>query len=485
MTSTTATDSISDWIIIGGGPAGYVAAIRAAQLGQKVVLVDKEPHLGGTCLNVGCIPSKALLNSTEHYRFLLDQASAHGIEADNVRVNLGTMQERRRKVIETMRGGVRQLVAGRGIDILQGHASILGAGKVRVSGKDGTRDLLAHRILIATGSRPIALPFLPFDGKRVLSSTEALELEKVPSSMIVIGAGAIGLELGSVWNRLGTKVTVVEFLPRIGGNADADVSKTAERLFVRQGIHILTDTRVLEGKVTRDGVTIKAIRNGIEMLLDAECVLVAVGRRPETESSGIQTCGIALDAKGRIEVDTHFQTSVPGIHAIGDVIAGPMLAHKAEEDAVALMEHVHTGYGHVDYDLIPGVIYTDPEIASVGLTEEAARAQYPSIRVGKFNVAGNGRAIASDHAHGMVKIIADAVTDRILGVHIVAHQASELIASAVAHMQYGASSEDLARTVHAHPTLSESIKEAALAVDGRALHAVSPGLPPRVPGLPT
>jgi dihydrolipoamide dehydrogenase len=475
MTSKATNDLKTDWIIIGAGPAGYVAAIRAAQLGQRVTLVDKDPHLGGTCLNVGCIPSKALLNSTEHYRFLVDQASGHGIEADHVRVNLGTMQARRSKVIETMRGGVKQLVSSRGVEIVHGQASILGSGKVRVNQPDGPRDLAADRILIATGSRPIGLPFLPFDGKRVLSSTEALALEKVPSSMIVIGAGAIGLELGSVWSRLGTKVTVLEFLPRIGGNADADISKAAERLFVRQGMHILTETKVLEGNVTKDGVTIKAIRNGIEMLLDAECVLVAVGRRPETEGLGVESCGVALDGKGRIAVDSHFQTNVPGIYAIGDVIAGPMLAHKAEEEAVALMEQVHEGYGHVDYDLIPGVIYTDPEIASVGLTEEAAREKHASIRVGKFNVAGNGRAIASDHAHGMVKIIADASTDRILGVHIIAHQASELIASAVAHMQYGASSEDLARTVHAHPTLSESIKEAALAVDGRAIHAVSPG----------
>jgi dihydrolipoamide dehydrogenase len=463
-----------DWLVIGAGPGGYVAAIRAAQLGKSVALVDKSAHLGGTCLNVGCIPSKAMLHSTEQFRWMRDSAKAHGVEVEGLRLNLESLQKRRLSVVESMRKGVRQLVEGRKVEVVQGLACVTAPGKVEVTQDSGVRRFRAERILIATGSEPVGLPFLPFDGKQVVSSTEALEFDAVPSSLIVIGGGAIGLELGSVWQRLGSKVTVLEFLPNIAATADVDLSKAAERLFTRQGMHVLTSTRVTEGSIREGRVSLKAIRNNVEMMLDAEKVLVCVGRRPFTQGLGLEALGVKLDAKGRIEVDGHYETNLKGIHAIGDVISGPMLAHKAEEEGVAVVESVVQGHGHVDADLIPNVIYTDPELASVGLTEAQAREVHGEVKVGRFNFAANGRAVASDHAHGLVKVIAHAKTDRILGVHLLGHGASELIASAVAHMTYGASSEDLARTMHAHPTLSEAMKEAALACDGRSLHALRP-----------
>lgn len=462
-----------DLTVIGSGPGGYVAAIRAAQLGLKTALIEKDPYLGGTCLNVGCIPSKALLHSTEQLAFAQHQASAHGIRFEGVSMDLDVLQDRRKSVVEFMRGGVKQFVQGRKIEHIQGHASLTAPGKIRVFQKEEALDIHTRYTLIATGSAPVSLPFLPMDGEHIVSSTEALAFKEVPESLIVVGAGAIGLELGSVWNRLGSKVTVVEFLPRIAAGNDEDLARAAERIFKKQGLNILTDTRITEGVIAGEVVSLRAEKDGTELMLEASKVLVAVGRKAYTEDLGLDTVGIELDERGRIPTNSHFETRVSGIFAIGDVIAGPMLAHKAEEEGVAVAEYLATGHGHVAHDLIPGVIYTDPELASVGLTEAAAREQHgDDIRVGKFNVGANGRAIASDHAHGMVKIIAHAKTDRILGVHILAHQASEMIASAVAHMEYGGSAEDLARTVHAHPTISESIKEAALAVDGRAIHAL-------------
>lgn len=464
--------STFDLTVIGSGPGGYVTAIRAAQLGFKTALIEKDSYLGGTCLNVGCIPSKTLLHSTEQFAFFASHAAAHGIESDGIRMNLDTLQGRRTSVIESMRNGVKQFVEARNVEIIHGHASILEPGKIRVFQKDAPIDIASKFILIATGSKSVELPFLPFDGDKIVSSTEALTFTEVPKSLIVVGGGAIGLELGSVWNRLGTKVTLVEFLPRIATGSDADISKTAERILKKQGINILTNTKINEGIVTGDVVCLKAQKNDVELMLEASKVLVSVGRKPFTEGLGIETVGIERDNKGRIITDANFQTNVPGIYAIGDVIAGPMLAHKAEEEGVALAEYLCDGYGHVNYDLIPNVIYTDPEIAAVGLTEDAAIEKHGKVNVGKFNIGANGRAIASAHNQGMVKVIAHAETDRILGVHIIGTQASELIASAVAHMEYGGSAEDLARTVHAHPTISESIKEAALAVDGRAIHSL-------------
>jgi dihydrolipoamide dehydrogenase len=463
-----------DLTVIGSGPGGYVASIRAAQLGFKTALIEKDPYIGGTCLNVGCIPSKALLHSTEQFAFLSNHAARHGIEAEGVRMNLEVLQGRRKTVVESMRNGVRQLVSGRDVEIIHGHASILGPGNIRVFQKQAPIEITSKYILIATGSYPVELPFLPFDGKHVVSSTEALAFDAVPESLIVVGGGAIGLELGSVWSRLGTKVTIVEFLPRIAAGCDADISKATERILKKQGMYILTNTKITEGNVSDGMVSLKAIKEDIELMLDASKVLVAVGRQPFTEGLGVEAEGIEMDSKGRIITDAHYQTSIPGIYAIGDVIAGPMLAHKAEEEGVALVEFLKEGYGHVNYDLIPNVIYTDPEIASVGLTEEAASEKYGAVKIGKINIGGNGRAIASGHDQGMVKIIAHGETDKILGVHIIGAQASELIASAVAHMEYGGSAEDLARTVHAHPTISESIKEAALAVDNRSIHALQP-----------
>ena len=465
-----------DLTVIGSGPGGYIAAIRAAQLGFKTALIEKDSYLGGTCLNVGCIPSKALLHSTEQYAFLASDAAKHGIEAMNVHMNLDVLQGRRTSVVESMRNGVQQFVSGRKVEIIHGHASILGAEKIRVFQKEAPIDIVSKYIVIATGSAPVELPFMPFDGEHIVSSTEALEFGKVPESLVVVGGGAIGLELGSVWNRLGSKVTIVEFLPRIAAGSDPDISKAAERIFKKQGIHILTNTKITEGNTTKTGVALKALKDDVELMLDASKVLVAVGRQAFTEGLGVETAGIELDKRGRIVTDAHFQTSIPGIYAIGDVREGPMLAHKAEEEGVALVEYLKEGYGHVNYDLIPNVIYTDPEIASVGLTEEAAIEKFGTVKTGKFNIGANGRAIASDHGQGLVKIIAHSETDRLLGVHIIGHQASEMIASAVAHMEYGGSAEDLARTVHAHPTISESIKEAALAIDNRAIHALqSPG----------
>lgn len=463
----------TDLVVIGSGPGGYVAAIRASQLGLKTILVEKDTFLGGTCLNVGCIPSKALLHSTEQFSFLKNDAASHGIEAEGLQVNLRMLQDRRQSVVESMRNGVKGLVEGRKIEVLNGHGSILEKGKVRVFQKEGPIDVSCQHILIATGSVPIQLPFLPFDGERIISSTEALTLSSVPKSMVVVGGGAIGLELGSVWNRLGTEVTVVEFLPKIAAGSDDEIAKHAQRIFKKQGLNIMTSTGITEGIVAGEVVALKAKGpKDEEISLEAERVLVSVGRKPFTEGLGIETVGIELDDRGRIITNENFQTSISGIYAIGDVINGPMLAHKAEEEAVALVEYLADGYGKVHYDLIPSVIYTDPEIASVGLTEEAAKEKFGEVSVGKFNIGGNGRAIATGHQHGFVKVISRADNDRIVGIHMIGSHASEIIASAVAHMEYGGSAEDLARTVHAHPTLSESMKEAALAVDGRAIHAL-------------
>jgi dihydrolipoamide dehydrogenase len=462
-----------DLTVIGSGPGGYVAAIRGAQLGFRTALIEKDSYLGGTCLNVGCIPSKAMLHSTEQYQFMKQQAGAHGIESEGLRMNLLTLQERRKSVVETMRSGVDQLVSGNKVEVITGHATLMSTNQIRVFRKDSPLDIESRHIIIATGSQPASLPMLPFDGERVLSSTEALTLKDLPESMIVVGGGAIGLELGSVWSRLGTKVTIVEFLPEIAAGFDPDISKTALRVFKKQGMEILTSTRVIDGTVNPNGVTIKAEKDGVEMMLEAEKVLVAVGRKPFTESLGLEAAGVEVDEKGRVITNAHLQTSVPGIFAIGDVTDGPMLAHKAEEEGVAVVEYLADGYGHVNYDLVPNVIYTDPEIAGVGLTESQAKERYESVSIGKFNFAANGRAVASDHAHGLVKIIADTKTDRVVGAHIIGSKGSELIASIVAHMEYGGSSEDIARTMHAHPTMSEAIKEAALSVEQRAIHAIN------------
>ena len=456
-----------DLVVIGSGPGGYVAAIRGAQLGLKTALVEKSKTLGGTCLNVGCIPSKALLHSTEMYHFAGHGAAAHGIDLTNLSISIEQLMAKKDKTVAQLCGGIQHLMKTNKIQVFTGLGVLEGDSKVRV--QDTT--LHAKHILIATGSTSIELPFLPYDGDTVVSSTGAIAFKEVPEKLAVIGAGAIGLELGSVWARLGAEVNVIEFLPTIAPTYDKDVSKMAERLLKKQGLNFHLKTKVTGLKKSKGKHILTAERAGKEVEFEVDKVLVAVGRKPYTDRLGLETVGITTDEKGRIPVDAHFKTSADGIYAIGDVIPGPMLAHKAEEEAVACVERIAGQAGHVNYDVIPNVIYTDPEIASVGLGDAAAKEQGYETKVGKFNFAGNGRAIASDATEGFAKVIADKKTDRILGVQIIGKGASELIASAVAHMEYGGSAEDLARTVHAHPTISEAIKEAALAVDGNALHS--------------
>lgn len=460
-----------DLIIIGSGPGGYVAAIRGAQLGLKTAIIEKDNYLGGTCLNVGCIPSKALLHSTEMYHFAGHGAEAHGIDLTNLSINIEKLMAKKSKTVDQLRGGVRQLMKVNKIKVFNGLGMLAGDSKVRVKEKNDETMLTGKHIILATGSAPIELPFLKFDGETVVSSDQAIAFDKVPEKLAVVGAGAIGLELGSVWARLGSKVDVIEFLPAIAPTFDKDVSKMAERLFKKQGLNFHLKTKVTGLKKVKGTHILTAEKDGKEIEFEADKILVAVGRKPYTERLGLETAGIETDDKGRIPVDKHYKTSAHGIYAIGDVISGPMLAHKAEEEGVACVERIAGQAGHVNYDVIPNVIYTEPEIASVGMTEAAAKEAGIEYKSGKFNFGGNGRAIATDATDGFVKVVACAKTDRILGVQVIAKSGSELIASAVAHMEYGGSAEDLGRTVHAHPTLSEALKEAGLAVAGHAIHS--------------
>ena len=460
-----------DLIVIGSGPGGYVAAIRGAQLGLQTAIVEKDPNLGGTCLNVGCIPSKALLHSTEMYHFAEHSASNHGIDLTNLSINVEKLMAKKNQVVSQLRGGVAHLMKSNRIKVFKGLGKLAGEQKVLVQNADACETLNAPHIILATGSSVIELPFLPFDGEKVVSSNDAIEFENVPEKLVVVGAGAIGLELGSVWARLGSEVTVVESLPTIASSFDKDVSKMAERLFKKQGLQFLLKTKVT-GIKNESSKTYLIAENqkGVTIELEADKILVAVGRKAHTTGLGLDVLGIKTDANGRIAVDEHFKTNAPGIYAIGDVIKGPMLAHKAEEEGVACVECIAGQAGHVNYGVIPNVIYTEPEIASVGISENTAKEQNIEVKVGKFNFIANGRAIASDSTDGFVKVIADKATDQLLGIQIIASSGSELIASAVAHMEYAGSAEDLARTIHAHPTKSEALKEAALAVDGNAIH---------------
>lgn len=460
-----------DLVVIGSGPGGYVAAIRGAQLGLKTAIIEKDAHLGGTCLNVGCIPSKALLHSSEMYHFAGHGATAHGIDLTNLSISIDQLMAKKSQTVDQLRNGVQHLMKANKIKVFSGLGMLTGDHKVRVRGKNDETDIDAKHIIIATGSTSIELPFLPFDGETVVSSDQAIAFDKVPEKLAVVGAGAIGLELGSVWARLGAEVNVIEFLPTIAPTFDKDVSKMAERLFKKQGLSFHLKTKVT-GVKTEKGISIlTAEKGGKEIEFEADKILVAVGRKPYTKGLGLDSVGITLDEKGRIPVDKHFKTKVDGVYAIGDVIEGPMLAHKAEEEAVACVELIAGQAGHVNYDVIPNVIYTEPEVASVGLTEAAAKEANIETKSGKFNFAGNGRAIATDATEGFAKVIACKKTDRIIGVQVISKSASELIASAVTHMEYGGSAEDLARTIHAHPTLSEAMKEAAMAVDGNSIHS--------------
>ena len=460
-----------DVIVIGSGPGGYIAAIRAAQLGLKTAIIEKDKELGGTCLNVGCIPSKALLASSDHFVFAKKEAAKHGIVLDKVSLDLATMLGRKDKVVKTLTGGVRALMKGNKITTFTGLGTITEPGKVRIQpNEDKPTEIAADHIVIATGSVPINLPSMPFDGETVVSSTEALCFKRPPEKFLVIGAGAIGLELGSVWSRLGSEVTVLEFLPRIAVGFDLEVSNLLQRALTAQGMTFHLETRVGSVKVNNSGAVATATKGGEEVTFKADKVLVSVGRRAFAEGVGADKIGVALDERGRIKVDEMFRTNVPGIYAIGDVIAGPMLAHKAEEEGIACVELIAGKAGHVNYDVIPSIIYTNPELAGVGITEDFAKEKGLKVRVGKFPFRANGRALANEDVEGVVKFIADAETDRILGASILSHAASELIAEIVAVMEFGGSSEDLGRTVHAHPTLSEAVKEAALAVEKHAIH---------------
>lgn len=459
-----------DLIVIGSGPGGYVGAIRAAQLGLKTAIVEKDKTLGGTCLNVGCIPSKALLESSEHYAAAQHDLAAHGVKVSGVSLDLSTMLKRKEKVVEQNTQGIAFLMKKNKITVFNGYGKILGAGQVEVTKADGKEVLTTKNILIATGSVPTELPFLKYDEKKIVSSTGALSLESVPKELVVIGGGVIGLELGSVWARLGSKLTVIEYSDRLGGATDPDCMTVLKRYMEKQGAKFMMSTKVFAAKAGADGVELEfeGVKDGAKGKIKADVVLVATGRKPFTAGLGLEEAGVAKDPQGRVVVDKHYQTNVPGIYAIGDVINGPMLAHKAEEEGVACAEMLVGKAGHVNYDTVPGVIYTHPEIATVGLSEEQAKAQGLDIAVGKFPFMANGRARAAGFTEGFVKIVADAKTDRILGGHIVGGKASELIGEIVIAMEFGGSSEDLARSFHAHPTLNEATREAALAVEKRA-----------------
>jgi len=461
-----------DVVIIGSGPGGYVAAIRAAQLGLKTALIEKDASLGGTCLNVGCIPSKVLLESSEQFYAVGHKLGAFGIKAGSVELDLPVMMARKLKIVKELTDGVALLTKNRKVAVLRGRGSLAGPGRVKVSNESGESLVEAKNVVLALGSVPVQLPFLPFDGGRVVTSTEALSFDKVPERLVVIGAGAIGLELGSVWNRLGSKVTVVELLPRVAPFADAMMSRFLDKALKAQGMDLRTSIKVAGAKVTGTEVALTTEdAKGQVAELSADRVLVAVGRKPYIEGAGLKQAGVLLDDGGRIKVDERFQTSVPGVYAIGDVIAGPMLAHKASEEGVACVEMLAGQPGHVNYEAIPNVIYTWPELAQVGRTEEELKAAAIPLKVGRSYFAANGRAKSLGEEEGLVKIIAHAETDRLLGVHIVGPRASDMIAEAAVAMEFKASAEDLARTCHAHPTLSEVLKEAALAVDKRAIHA--------------
>ncbi len=457
-----------DLVVIGAGPGGYVCAIRAAQLGMKVACVEKRATLGGTCLNVGCIPSKALLQASEKFHEAGHGLAAFGVKVGKVELDLAAMMAHKDKVVDANVKGVEFLFRKNKVEWVKGAARIAAPGKVAV----GDRVLEARAIVIATGSEVSPLRGIDIDEKKIVSSTGALELGAVPRAMAVIGGGVIGLEMASVWQRLGAKVTVIEFLDRILPGMDGEVSKQMQRILARQGLEFRLSTKVTGADAGGAGVSLalEPAAGGEKSRLDVDVVLVAVGRRPHVEGLGLKEAGVALDDKGRIATDAHFATSAKGIYAIGDAIAGPMLAHKAEDEGVAVAEIIAGQKPHVNYDAIPGVVYTWPEVAAVGATEEQLKQAGTEYRAGKFPFTANGRARAMNMTDGFVKILADKATDRVLGVHIIGPNAGDLIAELALAMEFGASSEDIARTCHAHPTLNETVKEAALAVDGRPIH---------------
>ena len=460
-----------DLIVVGAGPGGYVAAIRAAQLGMKVGCVDKRDTLGGTCLNVGCIPSKALLHASEKFAAAQSGALADlGVTLGSVKLDLKAMMSNKDKVVSSLTGGIDLLFAKNKVARLSGFAKVTAAGEITIEEGKDKGSYKAANILIATGSEPASLPNIEIDEKKIVSSTGALALDKLPKKMVVIGAGYIGLEMGTVWARLGTEVEVVEYLPRILPGMDSDVASKFKSMLERQGLSFRLGTAVTAAKTSAKGVSLSVETDGKSDTIDCDIALVAVGRRPFTDNLGLDALGVEMTARGQIKVDEDFETNIPGLYAIGDVIEGPMLAHKAEEDGVAAVEIMAGMAGHVDYDLVPGIVYTSPEIATLGATEDKLKEQGVAYKKGVFPFLANSRAKATGHTDGFVKILADAKTDKVLGAHIIGHDAGTLIHEVATAMSFGASAEDIARTCHGHPTTNEAVKEAALAVDKQAIH---------------
>jgi dihydrolipoamide dehydrogenase len=463
-----------DVVVIGSGPGGYVCAIKAAQLGLKVAIVEKRETLGGTCLNIGCIPSKAMLHASEMFDEAGHGFATLGIKIGKPELDLKAMMAHKDATVKSNVDGVAFLVKKNNVDVVRGTGSIAGPGKVKVIDDTGAaRELETKNIVIATGSDVAGIPGVDvkIDEKVIVSSTGALELSKVPATMIVVGGGVIGLELGSVWSRLGSKVIVIEYLDKLLGGMDGEVSKQFQRIIAKQGLDIRLSSKVTGVEKSGAGakVTFEPVKGGEAQTLSADIVLIATGRRPYTEGLGLEAAGVAME-RGRVQIDKHWRTNVAGIYAIGDVIAGPMLAHKAEDEGVAVAETIAGQAGHVNYNVIPSVVYTEPEVASVGQTEEELKAAGIEYVAGKFPFSANGRARAMNSTDGFVKFLADKATDTVLGVHIVGHGAGDLIHEAAVLMEFGGSSEDLGRTCHAHPTLSEAVREAALATFGKALH---------------
>ena len=463
------TDLSVDLAIIGSGPAGYVAAIRAAQLGLSVACIEREA-LGGTCLNVGCIPSKALLDATEHLAWIREGAGKVGIVVGEVAVDWPKMQKHRQRVVSASSKGVAYLFRKNGIEHLEGEGGFVEPGLIEVAGRESTRRVRANSTVIATGSAPVALPGTPFDGQRVISSTEGLAMAQIPASLIVVGGGYIGLEMGSVYQRVGSRVTIVEALDTILPGMDGELAAEGFNAFTKQGLDIRTSTLVTAANVTDQGVEVELSAGDESETASANVMLVAIGRRPVTDGLNLDRIGVATDEKGFVEVDQHFATSIPNVYAVGDVIGGKMLAHKGSEEGVVVAERIAGQDSEMDYFPIPGVVYTHPEIATVGLSEDEARAAGHEIRVGRFPFSANGRARSMNDTTGFVKVVADAQSDRMLGCHILGPRAGDLIAEVVAAAAFRASAEDIALTVHAHPTLAEAIKEAALDVRGEVIH---------------
>lgn len=469
MTDTQALDLI----IIGSGPGGYVAAVRAAQLGLKTAVVERDDRLGGVCLNRGCIPSKALLDSSEYFHLAKNGLTDHGIKTGRVTLDLAAMMARKDQVVETLTNNVRQLLERHKVKIIQGHGKITAPGQVQVTADGGdTQNLTTRFIMLATGSMATYPPGVTPDGKRIINSTEALNLDKVPQHLGIVGGGYIGLELGSVWLRLGAEITVLEMLPAIGATLDGQIARTLERVLRKQGFTFKLGTRVLEAKEEKGKVTVKVQKKGDIEKLAFDRLLVCSGRKPLTQDLGIEETGIDLDPKtGHILVDAQYQTNVPGIYAIGDLIPGPMLAHKASAEGIAAVETMAGRHGEVNYDAIPSVIYTFPEVAAVGLTEQQVKERDIPYCTGTYPMLGSGRARCMGETDGLVKLIAHGKSDRILGVHMIGARAAEMIAECVLALEFGASSEDIARTIHGHPTFAEALQEAAMAVRNCSIYA--------------